>query len=283
VLIIDSQVHAYERNSPKRPWLTEPNWPASADADEMVAAMDAVGVDAAINISPFSLYGYDASYASEVHAKYPNRFALIKPVNAADPAVADTIADWAGTKGAVAVRIMMNQRELSTDPADPGITRVLRTAAKHNLPVNMLIWGRIEQAEQIAARNPDTSIIIDHLGVQQPRVPPAPKDAWADLPKVLKIAAHKNVSIKVSGACTLSHEPFPYKDIWDPLSRVFDAFGLDRCMWGTDWTRAKAVVDYKPAVDAFRVTDRLSDSDRAKLMGGSLTKIYRWMPPKATA
>ncbi len=170
---------------------------------------------------------------------------------------------------------------MSKDPSDPGITRVLKAAAKHNMPVNMLIWGRIEQAEQIIARNPDTSIIIDHLGVQQPRKPPAPKDAWAELPTVLKIAAHKNVTIKISGACTLSHEPFPFKDIWDPLARVFDAFGLDRCMWGTDWTRAKTVVDYKPAVDAFRVTDRLSDGDRAKLMGGSLTKIYNWSPSKA--
>ena len=171
----------------------------------------------------------------------------------------------------------------SEDPADPGITRVFAAAAKHNMPVNLLAWGRLEQAEQLAARNPNTSLIIDHLALQQPRVPPAPKDAWEELPKVLKLAAYKNVSIKVSGACTLSHEPFPFKDIWDPLSRVFDAFSLDRCMWGTDWTRAKAVVDYKPAVDAFRVTDRLTDSDRAKLMGGSLTKIYNWAPSKAKA
>jgi L-fuconolactonase len=281
MLTIDSQVHAYEANSPKRPWLNTPNWPASANADEMVAAMDAVGVDAAVNISPFSLYGYDASYALELYAKYPNRFALIKPVDTSDPAVGDTIADWAKTKGAVAVRIMLTQPDMSKDPSDPGITRVLKAAAKQNMPVNMLIWGRIEQAEQIIARNPDTSIIIDHLGVQQPRKPPAAKDAWAELPAVLKIAAHKNATIKVSGACTLSHEPFPFKDIWDPLARVFDAFGLDRCMWGTDWTRAKDVVDYKPAVDAFRVTDRLSDGDKAKLMGGSLTKIYNWSPSKA--
>ncbi len=280
MLIIDFQVHAYERNRPERPWLNVPNWPAEANADQMVKAMDAVGVDGAINISPFSLYGYDASYALELYAKYPTRFALIKPVDTRDPAVAETIADWKAKKGTVAVRIMMN-RDLPEDPADPGITRVLTAAAKHNMPVNLLAWGRVEQAEQIAARNPDTSLIIDHLGVQQPHDPPAPKDAWAVLPKVLKLAAHKNVSIKVSGACTLSHEPFPYKDIWDPLARVFDAFGLDRCMWGTDWTRAAAVVDYKPAVDAFRLTDRLSESDRAKLMGLSLTKIYNWSPSKA--
>ena len=64
--IIDSQVHAYEANTPKRPWHTVPNWPDHVTGDEMVAAMDKVGVDGAIFISPFSMYRYDASYAVEV-------------------------------------------------------------------------------------------------------------------------------------------------------------------------------------------------------------------------
>ena len=54
------------------------------------------------------------------------------------------------------------------------------------------------------------------------------------------VAKHNNVVIKISGAGTLSQEAFPYKDIWDPLRRIFDAYGLDRCMRGTDWTRAVA-------------------------------------------
>ena len=49
--IIDSQVHAYEANTPKRPWHTVPNWPPHVTGDEMVAAMDRVGVDGAIFIS----------------------------------------------------------------------------------------------------------------------------------------------------------------------------------------------------------------------------------------
>jgi L-fuconolactonase len=89
------------------------------------------------------------------------------------------------------------------------------------------------------------------------------------------------VAVKVSGACTLSHEPFPYPDIWDPLWRVFDAFGLDCCLWGTDWTRAVKVLTYREGVEAFRITDRLSDSDKARLMGESLTRIYKWAPSPA--
>jgi L-fuconolactonase len=33
---------------------------------------------------------------------------------------------------------------------------------------------------------------------------------------------------------------------------------------------------YRQGVEAFRVTDRLSDSERATLMGGALARIYRW-------
>src|SRR2546428_324597 len=181
MVIIDAQVHAYERDHPGRPWAGVLTGPAEVTGDDMVAAMDAVGVDGAVLVSPFTMYGYDASYALEVHRQHPGRFGLVKPVDPSDPAVAE----------------------------------------------------------------------------------------------------YANVAVKISGACTLSHEPFPYPDIWDPLARVFDAFGLHRCLWGTDWTRAVKVLTYQEGVEAFRVTDRLSDSDKAALMGESLTRVYNWAPSHA--
>jgi L-fuconolactonase len=278
--VIDSQVHAYERNHPGRPWVNVPeHWPAHVTGDEMAAAMDAVGVDGALLVSPFSMYRYDASYAIEAHAAHPGRFGLIKPVDPKDPGVAETVADWAATKGTVGVRIMLRD-EVSADPADPGINRVLAAAARHRQPVNLACSGRLDQVGQLAARNPETQIVIDHLGLRQPPAPPAPPEPWADLPKLVALAARPNIAVKISGACTLSHEPFPYGDIWDPLCRIFDAFGLDRCLWGTDWTRAVALLTYREGVEAFRATNRLSDGDRARLMGGSLARIYDWSPAK---
>ncbi|HEY6166835.1 MAG TPA: hypothetical protein VI454_02260 [Verrucomicrobiae bacterium] len=44
-MIIDSQVRAYEANTPARPWASVPNWPPHVTGDEMVAAMDKVGID----------------------------------------------------------------------------------------------------------------------------------------------------------------------------------------------------------------------------------------------
>jgi predicted TIM-barrel fold metal-dependent hydrolase len=276
---IDAQVHAYERNHPGRPWAAFLHGPAEVTGDQMVASMDAVGVDGAILVSPFAMYRYDASYALDVHRRHPGRFGLVKPVDVSDPGVADTVAAWKATPGAVGVRIMMNQ-SVSTDPADPGLNRVLAAAARHSLPVNLLAWGRLEQAGQLAARNPSTQLVIDHLGLQQPFEPPAPAHPWAGLPKVLALAAHPNIAIKISGACTLSHQPFPYDDIWAPLGRVFDAFGMQRCLWGTDWTRAVHLLTYAQGVDAFLIPGRLSPSDRAALMGDNHQRVYQWSPKR---
>jgi predicted TIM-barrel fold metal-dependent hydrolase len=276
---IDAQVHCYERNHPGRPWHEALVGPPEVTGDDMIKAMDSVGVDGALLISVFTMYRFDASYAVAVRNAHPNRFALIKPVDPNDPKVGESIADWARTDGTVAIRIMMRP-EVSSDPADPGVNRVLAEAGRHDLPVNLLCWGRTDQVSKLAERHPDTQLVIDHLGLQQPFEPPAPAEPWAELSKVLVLAAHTNIAIKITGACTLSHEKFPYKDIWDPLFRIFDTYGLDRCIWGTDWTRAVRLLTYKEGVDAFRVTDRLSDSDRVQLMGGTLQKIYGWAPKK---
>jgi predicted TIM-barrel fold metal-dependent hydrolase len=275
--IIDSQVHAYEANTPERPWDTVPNWPDHVTGDEMIAAMDAVGVDGAIFVSSFSMYRYDASYAVEVQRAHPDRLAIVKPVDPDDPDVADIIADWKNTPGAVAVRIFMRKEE-RRDPEDPGLDRILRAAVKHDFPVNILFWDNIEAGTAVIDRHPNARFVVDHLAILQPHTPPAPPEPWADLPKVLDLAKRENAVIKVSGACTLSREPYPFDDIWDPLARVFDAWGFDRCLWGTDWTRAHAVVSYEQGVRPFLETDRITADERDMLMGGSCAKAYGWSP-----
>src|SRR5262249_8825053 len=211
--IIDSQVHAYEANTPKRPWHSVPNWPDHVTGDEMVAATDRVGADGAIFISAFSMYRYDASYAVEVQRAHPGRLAIVKPVDPDDPAVADVIADWKKTPGTVGIRIMMT-KEAGRDPNDAGLDRILRAPGRSDFPGDMLCWGKVAGGAALTARPPDTQFIIDHLAIRQPRPPPAPPQPWADLPKVLDLAKRRNAVIKVSGACTLSREPYPFADIW---------------------------------------------------------------------
>ena len=110
-------------------------------------------VDGAILISPFSMYGYDGSYAAEVQLAHPDRFAIVKPVDPDDPAVDDVIADWKQTPGAVGIRIIMT-KEAKREPNDPGLDQILRAAVKRDFPVNILCWGNVDAGTALIDRPP---------------------------------------------------------------------------------------------------------------------------------
>ena len=172
--IIDAQLHAYERNHPGRPWHAALTGPPEATGDQTVAVLDAAGVDGAILVSAFTMYRYDASYAVEVRNRHPNRFALVKPVDPANPAVAESSPSGSARPARSACACCWCAADLPTDAADPGLNRVLKEAARLSLPVNLHIAGRLDQGIELIRRNPDTQIVVDHLGLVQPHDPPKP-------------------------------------------------------------------------------------------------------------
>ena len=243
----------------------------------MVKAMDKVSVDGALLVSPYSMYRYDASYALHVHSEFPDRFGLIRPFNPDAHDVKEQVVEWSRFDGTVGARIMLPDPK-AYDAEHPGLNQILLAAKTADLPVNVLCWGNVNLIDGLATNHPDTHIVIDHLGLKQPFEPPPPERPFEDLPNVLKLSKHDNVAIKITGACTLSHEPYPYSDIWDPLKRIFDTFGIERCLWGTDWTRAVNLLSYSEGVDAFRNLSFLSDRERDNLMGNNVARIYGWRP-----
>jgi L-fuconolactonase len=62
--------------------------------------------------------------------------------------------------------------------------------------------------------------------------------------------------------------------VWDPLRRVVDAFGFDRVMWGTDFTRVERVA-YRESVGYLRELD-FTDAELELLYGGALRKTFCW-------
>ena len=275
MLLIDAQVHAYERNHKNRPWIDELVGPDEVTGESLVKEMESVGVDGAILVSPWTMYRYDASYAKSVYEKYPNKFRLVKPVDPNNPEVGEIIQEWAKSDGTVAIRLMLAYEEQG-NLSNHGLDLVMRTASRCNFPVNLLCWDNVEEAGHLAKQYPDTRLVIDHLGIKQPFKPPVPDNPFSKLQKVLELASHDNVVIKITGVCTLSRQAFPFSDIWDPLEEVFSRFSLERCMWGTDWTRAINFISYRESVDCFLNSSPLSLSEKAQLMGNTLANIYRW-------
>jgi len=175
VLTIDCQVHAYERDHPERPWAGTLVGPSEVTGDDMVAAMDAVGVDGALLVSPHRMYRFDGSYALEVHARHPGRFGLIKPIDPEASDVGDEVARWAANPGVVGARMMLTHLDPDATADHPGLNQILAAGAANDIPINVMCWGNLDLITGLARRHPNTRVVIDHLGIPQPFQPPRPE------------------------------------------------------------------------------------------------------------
>jgi predicted TIM-barrel fold metal-dependent hydrolase len=238
--------------------------------------MDEAGVDGAILVSPWALYGGDASYIVEAHDAHPGRFALVSPVDPYAVGAAEYVETWSKIPDAVGVRLMIASDTFAAK--DSGVRTVINAAARRGLAVCVFCWGRLAMMDELAREYPDAQFVVDHLGLPQPITPPRLAHPFEDLDTVLALARYPNVAMKVSGASTMSRRPFPFEDLWEPLGRLFGAFGIDRCMWGSDWTRTVEFVTYPEEVAAFRDHLPLSPTDRASLMSGTVERIFGWSP-----
>ena len=112
-------------------------------------------------------------------------------------------------------------------------------------------------------------------------------DIGIDFPELKMILAHCGRPMWAQGAIFIIRRfPDAYIDLSSiPPKRLLHYIPMleklaNKCLWGTDWTRAFAVVNYKQAVEPFRLTDLLTESERATLMGGACARAYGWKPDK---
>jgi predicted TIM-barrel fold metal-dependent hydrolase len=91
------------------------------------------------------------------------------------------------------------------------------------------------------------------------------------------LAKYQNVSVKLSSIPLFSAEPYPFRDMTDHIHRLFDAFGPQRCHWGTDVTNSFVKASYRERVTHFTETlDFLSEDDKDWVMGRSILQRLRW-------
>jgi len=99
----------------------------------------------------------------------------------------------------------------------------------------------------------------------------------AAVDQAVALAKYPNVSAKLSGSPGVSTEPYPFRDVAVNLHRVFDAYGPQRCYWGTDQTNSFAKATYRQRVTHFtEELSFLSESDKDWIMGRAILARLRW-------
>ena len=87
---------------------------------------------------------------------------------------------------------------------------------------------------RIAERHPGLPFIVDHMGVSSATMRSGKTAETVAITATL--AKHSNISVKVSSAPLFSTEAYPWRDVTPHIQRLYDAYGPQRCHWGTDLT-----------------------------------------------
>src|SRR5256714_1373170 len=268
MLIVDAQVHIWSAGPPTNPSHRQVT---SFSAEECIREMDAAGVDACILHPP----GWDPNsgkISEEAAAKYPNRFAILGNFPLDRPESRTLIDGWKSRPGMLGLRFTFNQPHQRTWPTDGTIDWVWPAAERAGIPVALAAANFLPVVGQVAERHPGLRLIIDHLG----RTGGMKDDtAFANLPDLLALAKYPNVAIKATGAPSYSSAPYPYRNIHPYLRQIYDAFGPERMVWGTDITRMPC--SWQQCVTMFtEELPWLSDSDKELIMGRAVCNWLGW-------
>jgi predicted TIM-barrel fold metal-dependent hydrolase len=275
-LIVDAQVHLWKAAAPQRPWppggAARAQLPEPFTYEKLLPMMNEAGVDRAVIVPP-SWEGDRVDYALEAAKRYPDRFAVMGRIPLNDKALAARLATWKQQPGMLGLRVtfLRSQASWLTD----GTAEWFWPAAeKAGIPV-MFLATRIAELGRIAERHPQLTLIIDHMGLSGETVNAGKRTAM--IQQTVGLAKYPNVSVKLSSAPAYTPQAYPFRDMTPIIRSCFDAYGPQRCYWGTDITNSLAKATYQQRIVHFtQELGFLSEEDKDWVMGRAILARLAW-------
>ena len=150
----------------------------------------------------------------------------------------------------------------------------LRVLQKHQVPFDLLFYVKHLQHVPVLGRAlPDLPMVIDHLA--KPKIKHQCMEPWGD--NFRAAAQFPRVYCKISGMVTEADwSGWKADDLWPYVEIALDAFGPERCMFGSDWPVCELAGSYEQVHGVAReLLGSLSESEQAAIFGGTATKFYR--------
>lgn len=269
---IDSHVHVW-KHSPDFPFApgVHPT-PEDAAVGMLLDLMRANEVARTVLIQVIH-YRWDNSYLASVLKRYPNEFHGVCRVNPEDPEAPDQLSRLTEEQGFRGVRLSPAATPALNAQADwlrgPLMPPLWRRCAQLKVPMTLLIpVTRLPDIHPLLEANPELQVVIDHMA-------DCPLNDPAKLELLIAVARYPNLFVKISHMWSMSAQPYPYPDAATQIKRLYDTFGPQRLMAGTDWPISLKQLSYAQAVALYRDhLDFLTSADRTEILSKTVQRVW---------
>ena len=279
-MIIDCHVHVWEMPPIAPIGPTAPSWKAVTEeagpVELLIEDMDANGVDAAVLVQS-SGSTWDNTYVAESANKHRDRFRSIGLIDPQDPENAVLAERWMDEFGMSGFRFHPGYyfQEIIMDPFRNGpLFRVIEE--REGIGKVHSRRGNVGQVMEVASDFPGITWIIDHMMYPDSWLA---DNGWISYNGVLSLAQYPNVVMMISDVHNRSDEDFPYRDMHDVVKLAIEAFGIERCIWGTGYPGyLREKNGWIPLSEELRLVregfDWLTTRERDMLLGENAKRIY---------
>lgn len=272
--IIDPHVHVWKNDS-AFPWAPETTHPPAQDAtpEMLLELMAANGVEKTVLVQVI-LYRWDNRYTAHTLKTYPDKFAAVCRVNPVDPAAPDHLSYWTEEHGFHGVRLSPGADASGDWFTGPLMDPLFHRATELSVPMVILTRpSRLLDLAMLLDRHSELDVVIDHMADS------APDEAEP----LLALARFPRVYVKISHTWGISKQDYPWADTHDLVKRVYQAFGSQRLMWGTDWPVCLHRATYAQTLSVVRnEMDFFSPEDREWVLGKTALKLWTFQPHVGT-
>lgn len=241
--------------------------------DDFIKDMDAAGVDKLVQVTR-GVMGFDNAYSIEGASKYPDRIRVLGRIDAGAPDVIQQLRGWLKQPYVVGIRLMTMWPTEAPWWDDGTLEKFWPVAQEERIPISMYCPERSKMVGDIARRHPELPIVVDHVGLRVFNIfESAP--GMEDWPNLMALKQFPNVTIKVTGLPEAMVERYPFPKSQERMKEIYEHFGPDRMMWGSNYPPTTVVCNYREAVDLVREgCPFINAADKQKILAGTAIKVF---------
>jgi len=270
-MIIDAHSHPYSTDESSYPSMPDAYRPplGAGTIEHLKREMKAAGVDRAVLIQTNSFYRWDNHFirdTSAVSRDWAVGVCNLDPDDPHSPDVLSALVERSNVKG------LRSIWDVYVRPDPPGVRRLWTEADRLGIVVNALVPVQFgNELSTFLDDYQDLRVVLDHSLAL--KIGPLYD---VTLSRILELARHPNLYAKMTFLPWGSAEQSPFQDMHDACKRIIDAYGPERCLWGsnfpTELWAPKAT--YAEHLRIFKQELGLSQAEQDAVLGGTAERLW---------
>ncbi len=275
-MIVDTHAHIYSEDTARYPLCADPYLPPTGTGtlSHLRGEMERNGVDRVVMVHTFTAYRWDNRLVADVVRECREFATGVCALNPNDPGSPSTLERYHQECGIRGLRVFPVEGPDGVRSFElTGHVALWEKCAELGIVVCALINPpEIPALRRMLERFPGVPVVLDHCA----NLAAGDAPDSGNLRSVLALAGYPNLHAKLSFVVTGSDGGYPCEDTLPLARKVIEAFGPERCTWGSDFPCELWIprATYAEHLRLFTQEIDLDPAGREAVLGGTARRLW---------